>query len=68
MFFFCCCFRIIDENNGKAPLTYVRFQTVLKSIGPPKRPVPAPTQENMEGTSLQYIKHGVIVKLQAVIL
>ncbi|XP_063055590.1 cryptochrome circadian regulator 5 [Engraulis encrasicolus] len=43
--------RIIDENNGKAPLTYVRFQTVLKSIGPPKRPVPAPTQENMEGVS-----------------
>ncbi|XP_042562756.1 cryptochrome circadian regulator 5 [Clupea harengus] len=41
--------RIIDENNQKAPLTYVRFQTVLKSMGLPKRPVPSPSLENMKG-------------------
>ncbi|XP_069804452.1 cryptochrome-1-like isoform X1 [Dendropsophus ebraccatus] len=40
--------RVIAENNGKPPLTYVRLQTVLSSIGPPKRPCPAPTQENMK--------------------
>ncbi|KAG1970170.1 cryptochrome-1 [Pimephales promelas] len=43
--------RIIDENNGKTPLTYVRFQSVLKAIGPPKKPVPAPTKEDMSGVS-----------------
>uniref|UniRef100_A0A3B1IHH9 Cryptochrome circadian regulator 5 n=1 Tax=Astyanax mexicanus TaxID=7994 RepID=A0A3B1IHH9_ASTMX len=43
--------RVIEENNGKAPLTYVRFQTVLNKIGPPKRPVPAPTREDMKGVS-----------------
>ncbi|XP_076135908.1 cryptochrome circadian regulator 5 [Alosa pseudoharengus] len=43
--------RIIDENHGKAPLTYVRFQTVLKGVGPPKRPAPPPTLENMKGVS-----------------
>ncbi|KAL7846439.1 hypothetical protein SRHO_G00214190 [Serrasalmus rhombeus] len=41
--------RIIEENNGKPPLTYVRFQTVVKAIGTPKRPVPAPTREDMKG-------------------
>ncbi|CAL8350302.1 unnamed protein product [Merluccius merluccius] len=40
--------RIIEENNGKAPLTYVRFQTVLKTLGPPKRPIPAPTLQDMK--------------------
>ncbi|KAM4652531.1 cryptochrome-1-like [Discoglossus pictus] len=40
--------RVIAENNGKPPLTYVRFQTVLASLGPPKRPVPAPTEETMK--------------------
>ncbi|XP_073513511.1 cryptochrome-1-like [Phyllobates terribilis] len=38
--------RVIAENNGKPPLTYVRLQTVLSSIGAPKRPCPAPTEEN----------------------
>ncbi|KAM4602656.1 cryptochrome circadian regulator 5 [Polymixia lowei] len=41
--------RIIEENNGKAPLTFNRLQTLVKSLGPPKRPVPAPTVEDMEG-------------------
>ncbi|KAJ7996862.1 hypothetical protein DPEC_G00222920 [Dallia pectoralis] len=41
--------RIIEENNGKAPLTFSRLQTIVKSIGPPKRPIPAPTCEDMEG-------------------
>ncbi|XP_056463579.1 cryptochrome circadian regulator 5 [Gadus chalcogrammus] len=40
--------RIIEENNGKAPLTYGRFQTVLKTLGPPKRPIPSPTVENIK--------------------
>ncbi|KAG8568157.1 hypothetical protein GDO81_013907 [Engystomops pustulosus] len=40
--------RVIAENNGKPPLTYVRLQTVLASIGPPKRPCSAPTKENMK--------------------
>ncbi|KAM8927315.1 cryptochrome-1-like [Pelodytes ibericus] len=40
--------RVIAENNGKPPLTYVRMQTVLASLGPPKRPVPPPTLENMK--------------------
>ncbi|CAH2320415.1 6-4 photolyase [Pelobates cultripes] len=39
--------RVIAENNGKPPLTYVRMQTVLASLGPPKHPVQAPTLENM---------------------
>ncbi|XP_042588957.1 cryptochrome circadian regulator 5 [Cyprinus carpio] len=43
--------RIIDENNGKPPMTYVRFQSVVKDIGPPKKPVPAPTKEDMKGVS-----------------
>ncbi|KAK5915063.1 hypothetical protein CesoFtcFv8_000694 [Champsocephalus esox] len=37
--------RIIEENNGKAPLTYNRFRTILKTIGNPKKPIPAPTIE-----------------------
>jgi len=44
-----CVSRIIEENNGKAPLTYVRFQTVLKNLEPPKRPIPAPTLQDMKG-------------------
>ncbi|XP_075046564.1 cryptochrome-1-like isoform X2 [Mixophyes fleayi] len=39
--------RVIAENNGKPPLTYVRLQTVLASIGPPKRPCHAPTIETV---------------------
>ncbi|KAM6970397.1 cryptochrome circadian regulator 5 [Aplochiton taeniatus] len=40
--------RIIEENNGKAPLTYIRLQTIVKSIGLPKRPIPAPTKEDIK--------------------
>ncbi|XP_061600844.1 cryptochrome circadian regulator 5 [Cololabis saira] len=39
--------RIIEENNGKPPLTYNRFQVVLKALGQPKKPIPAPTMEDM---------------------
>ncbi|KAL3065237.1 hypothetical protein OYC64_015418 [Pagothenia borchgrevinki] len=38
--------RIIEENNGKAPLTYNRFRTILKTIGNPKKPIPAPAIED----------------------
>ncbi|XP_067346218.1 cryptochrome circadian regulator 5 isoform X3 [Channa argus] len=40
--------RIIEENNGKPPLAYKRLQAIVKSLGPPKRPIPAPTMEDME--------------------
>uniref|UniRef100_A0A6J0V250 Cryptochrome-1-like n=1 Tax=Pogona vitticeps TaxID=103695 RepID=A0A6J0V250_9SAUR len=43
--------RIILENNGKAPLTYTRLQAVVASLGPPKRPVPAPTLETFKDCS-----------------
>lgn len=48
---FCCLHRIIEENSGKAPLTYNRMQVIVKTLGPPKRPVPAPTIEDMQGTT-----------------
>uniref|UniRef100_A0A3Q1J0D1 Photolyase/cryptochrome alpha/beta domain-containing protein n=1 Tax=Anabas testudineus TaxID=64144 RepID=A0A3Q1J0D1_ANATE len=41
--------RIIEENNGAAPLTYKRLQAIANSLGPPKRPIPPPTLEDMEG-------------------
>ncbi|KAI3377744.1 hypothetical protein L3Q82_008889, partial [Scortum barcoo] len=40
--------RIIVENNGKPPLTYNRMQAIVKTLGPPKRPIPAPTMEDMK--------------------
>ncbi|XP_040011325.1 cryptochrome circadian regulator 5 [Xiphias gladius] len=40
--------RIIEENNGKAPLTYNRMQAIVKTLGPPKKPLPAPTMEDMK--------------------
>ncbi|XP_051973159.1 cryptochrome circadian regulator 5 isoform X2 [Xyrauchen texanus] len=49
--------RIIEENNGKPPLTYVRFQSVIKAIGPPQKPVPAPTKEDMNGVSTPFSKN-----------
>lgn len=53
-FYNCCCLlclhRIIEENNGKTPLTYNRMQAIVKTLGPPKRPIPAPTMEDMNGT------------------
>ncbi|XP_028838110.1 cryptochrome-2-like isoform X2 [Denticeps clupeoides] len=53
--------RIIEENNGKAPLTYVRFQTVVKTIGPPQRPLPSPTLQEMNGkcTETHNEKYGI---------
>lgn len=41
----------MEENNGKTPLTYNRMQAIVKTLGPPKRPVPAPTMEDMKGTT-----------------
>ncbi|KAM4743813.1 cryptochrome circadian regulator 5 isoform 2-T3 [Anableps anableps] len=40
--------RIIEENNGKPPLTYKRLQAIVQNLGPPKKPIPAPTLENMK--------------------
>ncbi|XP_033479411.1 cryptochrome circadian regulator 5 [Epinephelus lanceolatus] len=40
--------RIIEENSGKAPLTYNRMQAIVKTLGPPKKPIPAPTMEDVK--------------------
>ncbi|XP_029000458.1 cryptochrome circadian regulator 5 [Betta splendens] len=40
--------RIIEQNNGKTPLTYKRLQELTRSLGPPKKPIPAPSVENMQ--------------------
>ncbi|XP_047437674.1 cryptochrome circadian regulator 5 [Mugil cephalus] len=40
--------RIIEENNGKPPLTYNRMQAIVKALGSPKRPISAPTMEDMK--------------------
>lgn len=42
--------RIIEENNGKAPLTYKSMQAIVKKLGPPKRPLSAPSMEDLKGT------------------
>uniref|UniRef100_A0A3P8VUX5 Cryptochrome circadian regulator 5 n=1 Tax=Cynoglossus semilaevis TaxID=244447 RepID=A0A3P8VUX5_CYNSE len=49
--------RVIEENNGKAPLTYNRMQAILKSLGPPKKPVPAPTLEDMNEIKTPYTEN-----------
>uniref|UniRef100_A0A8C6V081 Cryptochrome circadian regulator 5 n=1 Tax=Neogobius melanostomus TaxID=47308 RepID=A0A8C6V081_9GOBI len=43
--------RIIEENNGKPPLTYNRMQSIVSSLGPPKKPIPAPTTDDMNDVS-----------------
>ncbi|XP_029952200.1 cryptochrome circadian regulator 5 [Salarias fasciatus] len=40
--------RIIEENNGKTPLTYKSFQGIVKRLGPPKKPIPAPVLGDMK--------------------
>lgn len=42
--------RIIEENNGKTPLTYNSMQAIVKKLGPPKRPISAPSMDDMKGT------------------
>lgn len=49
---FVCLNRIIEENNGKPPLTYTKLQAIAKTIGPPKRPIPAPTMDDMKGITI----------------
>uniref|UniRef100_A0A3Q2T7S1 Cryptochrome circadian regulator 5 n=1 Tax=Fundulus heteroclitus TaxID=8078 RepID=A0A3Q2T7S1_FUNHE len=40
--------RIMEENDGKPPLTFKRLQAIVQKLGPPKKPIPAPTLENMK--------------------
>uniref|UniRef100_A0A1A7YGJ9 Cryptochrome 5 n=2 Tax=Nothobranchiidae TaxID=405002 RepID=A0A1A7YGJ9_9TELE len=40
--------RIIEENGGKPPLTYNRLRELARKLGPPKKPIPAPTLEDMK--------------------
>jgi len=35
--------RIIEKNEGKAPLTYKRFQSIIEAMDPPAKPVPTLT-------------------------
>lgn len=52
--------RIIVENNGKPPLTYNRMQAIVKTIGPPKKPISAPSMEDMNG-SWVFFKIGLLL-------
>jgi cryptochrome len=38
-------FRIIDKNNGKAPLTYHQFQAIIASMEPPPKPQATITED-----------------------
>lgn len=37
----CICFRIIELNQGKPPLTYKNFIKVISKMKPPPTPAPA---------------------------
>jgi cryptochrome len=41
-------FRIIDKNNGKAPLTYHQFQAIIASMEPPPKPQATITEDHDE--------------------
>ncbi|XP_068734691.1 cryptochrome-1-like [Montipora capricornis] len=42
---------IIERNDGRAPLTYKKLCSIVSSMGPPARPVPAVDKETFEGCS-----------------
>lgn len=39
--------RIIEKNNGKAPLTYHQFQAIIASMEPPPQAEPTITEETI---------------------
>lgn len=41
--------RVLEENNGKPPLTYNSMQAIVKKLGPPKRPISAPSMDDLKG-------------------
>lgn len=43
-------FRIIEKNNGKAPLTYHQFQAIIASMDPPPPAEPTINHETVENT------------------
>lgn len=43
-------FRIIEKNNGKAPLTYHQFQAIIASMDPPPPAEPTINLETVENT------------------
>ena len=43
--------RIIEKNNGEPPLTYRKFQLVLKSLGQPQKPAGCLTAEHFKRCS-----------------
>ena len=43
--------RIIEKNNGSAPLTYKKFQRIIDGMDPPAKPVPTLTPQ-MLGSAL----------------
>ena len=44
-------FRIIEKNGGAAPLTYKKLCSVVSSMGPPLKPVPAVDEQIFDGCS-----------------
>ena len=36
--------RVIAKNKGEVPLTYQKHCSLLSSLGPPPKPIPAPAQ------------------------
>lgn len=44
---FLVCHRIIEKNNGKAPLTYHQFQAIIASMDPPPQSEPTITEETI---------------------
>ena len=47
----CSFVRIIERNNGSAPLTYKQFQRIIDGMDPPAKPVPTLTAQ-MLGTAI----------------
>ncbi|KAM9217005.1 cryptochrome-2-like [Leptosomus discolor] len=40
--------RVLALNDGEAPLTYKRLQSLLASLGPPEKPAPVLTPEHLQ--------------------
>ena len=58
---FSLCFRVIENNGGSPPLTYMLFNQVTKAMGDPPRPVDDPdfTGVNMVVSDDHDNKYGI---------
>lgn len=50
--------RIIEANSGKCPLTYNSMQAIVKKLGAPKRPIAAPSTDDLKGAKNTRCPHG----------